>query len=162
MIIQPYDYFLIAWFVLAALSTAYVAVDQFLNNPEPAVMKWGFILVTVYTGPLGLLLYVLADKEPRPGEHEAFVKAVWKQGVRAPGLVQQLREYPGAVYCTRVEAVLPVCIGKGHMRSIGRQRWLGLAALVAMVFSIAGVPVSAAACAVPMASSPGPVCRHSA
>jgi FtsP/CotA-like multicopper oxidase with cupredoxin domain len=44
-------------------------------------MKWGFILVTLYMGPLGLLLYVLADKEPRPGEHEKFIQALWKQGV---------------------------------------------------------------------------------
>ena len=27
-------------------------------------MKWGFILVTLYMGPIGLLLYVLADKGP--------------------------------------------------------------------------------------------------
>jgi hypothetical protein len=32
-------------------------------------MRWGFILVTLYMGPIGLLLYVLADKKPRPGEH---------------------------------------------------------------------------------------------
>ena len=44
-------------------------------------MKWGFILVTLYMGPLGLLLYVLADKEPRPGEHERFIQPLWKQGV---------------------------------------------------------------------------------
>ncbi|PYM75318.1 MAG: copper oxidase [Candidatus Rokuibacteriota bacterium] len=44
-------------------------------------MKWGFILVTLYMGPLGLLLYVLADKEPRPGTHERFTAALWKQGV---------------------------------------------------------------------------------
>ena len=81
MIIQPIDYFLVIWFALAALSTAYVAYDQFRNNPEPAVMKWGFILVTLYMGPLGLLLYVLADKEPRPGEHERFTSPLWKQGV---------------------------------------------------------------------------------
>lgn len=42
MIVQPIDYFLIAWFVLAGLSTVYVAYDQFKNNPEPVVMKWGF------------------------------------------------------------------------------------------------------------------------
>jgi hypothetical protein len=71
MLIQPIDYFLLAWFVLAGLSTLYVGWDQYRNSPEPVVMKWGFILVTLYTGPLGLLLYVLADKEPRPGEHEA-------------------------------------------------------------------------------------------
>jgi manganese oxidase len=78
--IQPIDYFLFAWFLIAFASTAYVAWDQFRNNPEPVVMKWGFILVTLYMGPLGLLLYVLADKEPRPGEHEEFVRPLWKQG----------------------------------------------------------------------------------
>ena len=81
MIIQPIDYALVVWFALAALSTAYVAYDQFRNNPEPTVMKWGFILVTLYMGPIGLLLYVLADKEPRPGEHETFTSPLWKQGV---------------------------------------------------------------------------------
>ena len=81
MLIQPIDYFLVVWFVLAAASTVYVAVDQFRNNPEPTVMKWGFILVTLYMGPFGLLLYVMADKEPRPGEHESFVAPLWRQGV---------------------------------------------------------------------------------
>lgn len=81
MFVQPIDYFLAVWFALAALSTAYVAWDQLRNNPEPVVMKWGFILVTLYLGPLGLLLYVMADKEPAPGEHEEFVKPLWKQGV---------------------------------------------------------------------------------
>lgn len=41
MIAQPIDWFLIAWFAIAALSTAYVAWDQFRHNPEPVVMKWG-------------------------------------------------------------------------------------------------------------------------
>jgi FtsP/CotA-like multicopper oxidase with cupredoxin domain len=81
MILQPIDYALVAWFALAAASTLYVAIDQFRNNPEPAVMRWGFILVTLYMGPLGLLLYVLADKEPRVGEHEQFTAPLWKQGV---------------------------------------------------------------------------------
>lgn len=44
-------------------------------------MKWGFILVTLYMGPIGVVFYILADKEPRPGEHETFIKALWKQGV---------------------------------------------------------------------------------
>src|SRR3981189_776661 len=80
VIIQPIDYLLVVWFLLAAASTAYGGWDQFKNSPEPTVMKWGFILVTLYMGPLGVLLYVLADKEPRPGEHETFIKALWKQG----------------------------------------------------------------------------------
>jgi len=81
MLIQPIDYFLLVWFILAIASTVYVAVDQFRNNPEPTVMRWGFILVTLYTGPFGLLLYVLADKEPKPGTHEEFIKPLWKQGI---------------------------------------------------------------------------------
>jgi manganese oxidase len=81
MFVQPIDYFLAVWFVLAAACTAYVAWDQYRHNPEPVVMKWGFILVTLYMGPIGWLLYVLADKEPRPGEHEAFIKPLWKQGI---------------------------------------------------------------------------------
>ena len=34
--------------------------------------QWGFIRITLCMGPFGFLLYVLADKEPRPGEHEKF------------------------------------------------------------------------------------------
>lgn len=81
MFVQPIDIFLNVWLVLAVLSAAYVAWDQFTGNPEPTVMKWGFVLVTLYMGPIGLLLYVMADKEPRPGAHEEFVKPLWKQGV---------------------------------------------------------------------------------
>ena len=48
MIAQPIDYFLIVWFALALGSTAYVAWDQFRHNPEPVVMKWGFVLVPLH------------------------------------------------------------------------------------------------------------------
>ncbi|RUO99841.1 DUF4396 domain-containing protein [Hyphomicrobium sp.] len=81
MLIQPIDIFVYAWLIVALLSAAYVAWDQFNGNPEPAVMKWGFVLTTLYMGPIGLLLYVMADKEPQPGGHEEFIKPLWKQGV---------------------------------------------------------------------------------
>ena len=64
VIVQPIDYLVLTWIALALLSTVYVAWDQFRGNPEPAVMKWGFVLTTLYMGPIGLLLYVLSDKEP--------------------------------------------------------------------------------------------------
>ena len=63
MIAQPIDYALLVWFVLAGLSTLYVGWDQF-RNPEPAVMKWGFILVTLYMGPLGLFSMSSQTKSP--------------------------------------------------------------------------------------------------
>src|SRR5436190_18572819 len=81
MLVQPIDLVLIVWFALALLSTAYVAYDQFTGNPEASVMKWGFVLITLYMGPLGLLLYVMADKEPSPGTHEEFIGPLWKQSV---------------------------------------------------------------------------------
>jgi FtsP/CotA-like multicopper oxidase with cupredoxin domain len=76
------DNLVLAWFVLAGLSVIYVAWDCFVRkNPEATVMKWGWVLITFYMGPVALALYVLADKEPRPGEHEEFIKPLWKQGV---------------------------------------------------------------------------------
>ena len=73
---------LYGWFALAALSTVYVAWDNFVRkNPEETVMKWGWVLITLYMGPIALALYVLSDKEPSPGTHEEFVRPLWKQGV---------------------------------------------------------------------------------
>jgi hypothetical protein len=81
VILQPIDFVVYSWLAIAILSAAYVGYDQFRHNPEPPVMKWGFVLVTLYMGPVGLLLYVMADKEPHPGTHEEFIKPLWKQGV---------------------------------------------------------------------------------
>jgi hypothetical protein len=75
------DGILIAWFALTALSTAIVAWDAFTSNPEMTVMKWGWVLVTLYTGPVGAALYILSCKEPRPGAHEEFIRPLWKQAL---------------------------------------------------------------------------------
>ena len=75
------DVVLLGWFFVTALSVAYVAWDAYTNNPEMTVMKWGWVLVTLYLGPISLLLYVLACKEPYPGTHEEFVRPLWKQGL---------------------------------------------------------------------------------
>jgi hypothetical protein len=72
---------LFAWFACALLSAAYVAFDAFTKNPELTVMKWGWVLVTLYTGPIGASTYVLSCKEPRPGTHERFVAPLWKQSL---------------------------------------------------------------------------------
>lgn len=72
---------LIAWFAIVFVSALYVAVDAFTKNPELRVMKWGWVLVTLYIGPIGAALYVLSCKEPRPGTHEQFVAPLWKQSL---------------------------------------------------------------------------------
>lgn len=75
------DAALVAWLALTALSVAYVAWDAWRRTPEMTVMKWGWVLVTLYTGPVGAAVYVLSCQEPAPGTHEAFVKPLWKQGL---------------------------------------------------------------------------------
>lgn len=75
------DVLLLLWFAAVLVSVAYVAWDAFTYNPEMKVMKYGWILVTLYTGPIGLILYILSCKEPSPGTHEDFIKPLWKQAV---------------------------------------------------------------------------------
>ena len=75
------DLIMLVWLALTFVSLAYVAWDVIRNNPELKVMKGGWLLVTLYTGPVGLALYVLSCKEPFPGSHEAFIKPLWKQGL---------------------------------------------------------------------------------
>ncbi|QNE42258.1 DUF4396 domain-containing protein (plasmid) [Hymenobacter sp. NBH84] len=75
------DWLLWLWFALTALSVAYVAWDLFTSTPEMKVMKWGWVLVTLYTGPVGLLVYWFSCREPSPGTHEQFVAPMWKQAV---------------------------------------------------------------------------------
>ena len=72
------DVALALWFLLTALALAYVAWDAFKVTPQPVIMKWGWLLMTLYTGPLGAVLYVLSCQEPAPGEHERFVVPLWK------------------------------------------------------------------------------------
>ena len=75
------DAVLIVWFIITALSVLYVAYDSFTNNPELKVMRWGWILVTAYTGVIGAALYVLSCKPPKVKEHQAFISPRWKQAL---------------------------------------------------------------------------------
>src|SRR5271169_1394268 len=69
---------MLLWFLLTAMSVAFVAID-IRSTPESPVLKWGFILLTAYTGPIGAFLYVLGCREPLPGLHERYVAARWRQ-----------------------------------------------------------------------------------
>lgn len=69
------------WFVLTALSALFVAYDLMTNTPTMGIMKPGWVLVVLYTGPVGLFIYLLSCREPLPGTHERFVAPLWKQAV---------------------------------------------------------------------------------
>lgn len=69
------------WFSLTAASVIYVAWDLITRTPEMKVMKWGWVLVTLYTGPVAFVVYWLSCREPSPGSHEEFIAPLWKQSV---------------------------------------------------------------------------------
>lgn len=56
-----------------------MAWDTFTRNPELKVMKWGWILVTLYGGPVMACAYVLSRQEPASERHEDFIHPLWKQ-----------------------------------------------------------------------------------
>jgi hypothetical protein len=68
------DVALALWFLLTALALAYLGWDAFTVTPQMVIMKWGWLLLTLYTGPQGAVLYVLSCREPAPREHERFVE----------------------------------------------------------------------------------------
>lgn len=75
------DPLLIGWFVLTAISVIYVAWDASKRNPELRVMKWGWLLVTLYGGPVMAAAYALSCQEPPSQRHEDFIRPLWKQGL---------------------------------------------------------------------------------
>ena len=75
------DAILLVWFALTAISVIYVAYDAFTNNPEMKIMRIGWVLVTLYLGPISLFLYIMSCQEPEPLTHEEFVLPLWKQSL---------------------------------------------------------------------------------
>jgi hypothetical protein len=72
------DGVMLLWFILTAAALLFVTVD-IRATPESPVLKWGFVLLTGYTGVIGAFLYVLGCREPLPGLHERYVAARWRQ-----------------------------------------------------------------------------------
>jgi hypothetical protein len=72
------DGVMLLWFSLTAAALLFVAID-IRSTPESPVLKWGFVLLTAYTGVFGAFLYVLGCREPLPGLHERYVAARWRQ-----------------------------------------------------------------------------------
>ena len=131
------DGVMLLWFVLTALSLLFVVVD-IRTTPASPVLKWGFILLTAYTGPLGAFLYVLGCREPLPGLHERYVATRWRQvlgstmhcvagdgvGILAGAVIARLFHLPHSYrYCAGVRfglrfrmECLPISVHAGHGR----------------------------------------------
>lgn len=72
------DGVILLWFVLTVLALLFVAIDS-RSTPASPVLKWGFVLLTAYTGVFGAFLYILGCREPLPGTHEDYVHSRSRQ-----------------------------------------------------------------------------------
>jgi hypothetical protein len=84
------DVVLWIWFALTALSVAYVAYDQFKGGPEQKekslamkTMRWGWVLVTLYTGPFGFIVYWFQHRAPARETPEPSEPPLWEQSVES-------------------------------------------------------------------------------
>jgi uncharacterized protein DUF4396 len=116
------DITLIVWFILTGLSVVYVAWDAFTRNPELTVMKYGWVLVTFYTGPIGAALYVLSCEEPGPYQHEVFIEPLWKQALGS------------TIHCLAGDAT-GIIVAAAVTAALGLPMWLDLTAEYALGFA---------------------------
>jgi hypothetical protein len=69
------------WYALTAASVVYIVYDLTTNTPAMGVMKVAWVLIALYLGPIGLVIYLLSCRQPLPDTHDAFIAAHWKQSI---------------------------------------------------------------------------------
>ena len=69
------------WYLLAAGSLVFLIWGLYHNNSAMWVMKLAWVLIVLYTGPIGLFVYLLSCRQPMPGMHHQFINSHWKQSV---------------------------------------------------------------------------------
>ncbi len=72
------DGVMLLWWILTVPSFLFVAIDV-QRTPAATVIKWAFIILVVFTGPIGAFFYVLGCREPLYGVHEEYVSVRWRQ-----------------------------------------------------------------------------------
>ncbi len=77
------DGVMLLWFILTGLSLLFVLWDGITNTPVSWVQKLAWILVTAYTGPIGLFFFLLACRNPGPRLHGVFTLPHWKQAMNS-------------------------------------------------------------------------------
>jgi len=78
---ETLDTLLVVWMVATGASALFVAGDILFRTPSLNVMKPGWILVTLYMGPVGLAIYLATCRPPHPGRaaHDEYIRPIWRQ-----------------------------------------------------------------------------------
>ena len=69
---------MLVWFVLSGLSVAFISID-IRSTPAHPVLKWAFVILALFTGPLAAIFYVFGCREPLNETHEDYVAVRWRQ-----------------------------------------------------------------------------------
>lgn len=82
---------MIGWFAVTLVGVAWLAYDIYTHTPAMKLMKPGWILTAMYTGPVGVAAYLLTCRQPAatgdPGGrsrydmHDAFIRPLWRQAM---------------------------------------------------------------------------------
>lgn len=70
---------MLLWWILTFPSFLFVAIDIWRTTPAASVLKWAFMILTAFTGPIGAFFYVLGCRELLQGTHEEYVSVRWRQ-----------------------------------------------------------------------------------
>jgi Domain of unknown function (DUF4396) len=73
------DGVMLLWWILTVPSFLFVVIDIWRTTPESPVLKWAFVILTAFTGPLGAFFYVLGCREPLRETHDEYIAAPWRQ-----------------------------------------------------------------------------------
>ena len=76
------DGMMIVWFILLLLSLTFCIFDL-PRQPILLTQKIGWFLVILYTGIIGLVLYLLTCRSPGKGLHDIYIKPLWRQAVNS-------------------------------------------------------------------------------
>ena len=78
------------WFALTALAVACVAYDHFKGGPDQKesslvmkTMRWGWVLVILYTGPFGFIVYWFLHRVPARQTPAQAEPSLYKQSVES-------------------------------------------------------------------------------
>ncbi len=70
------------WFASAFLATLWVAYDLTTSQPKiMPVMKIAWLLITLYLGVIGLVLYIYSCRAPTTVDHDLYVAPMWKRAL---------------------------------------------------------------------------------
>ncbi len=74
--------FLIIWFASAFLAALWTAYDLIAKQPKiMPVIKVAWVLVILYLGIIGLILYILSCQAPPTIDHDEYVSPMWKRAL---------------------------------------------------------------------------------